>query len=139
MEVKSECMAHTRLLGPLKSDRTGVSPRQGARAYGSERSIHYTATDRSSHSAAAVLVFLLATGSVFVVRAVAQEQQFHPRPNSIRGTVINGVTHEPIGRALVYTQDNRFAAWSDSDGHFEYPLPKALINDTGFLGVVGPN
>jgi hypothetical protein len=91
-------------------------------------------TDRSSHSAAAVLVFLLATGFV-VVRAAAQEQQFHPRPNSIRGTVINGLTHEPIARALVYTPDNRFAAWSDSDGHFEYPLPKALTNDAGFLSV----
>ncbi|HEV3201844.1 MAG TPA: hypothetical protein VGZ73_28295, partial [Bryobacteraceae bacterium] len=27
----------------------------------------------------------------------------------LRGTVVNGVTHEAIGRALVYSPDNRFA------------------------------
>ena len=112
---------------------------RGVRGCRGERSVRRTATDRPNHRAVVVLVSLLATGSVFAVRAVAQEQQFPPRPSSIRGTVINGVTHEPIARALVYTQDNRFAAWSDSDGHFEYPLPKTIMNDAGFLGVMGPN
>ena len=78
-------------------------------------------------------------GSVFTVRAVAQDQQFHPRPSSIRGTVINGLTHEPIGRALVYTQDNRFATWTDSEGHFDYPLPKTVGDDVGVLSLAGPN
>jgi hypothetical protein len=29
--------------------------------------------------------------------------------SSLRGTVINSVTHEAIGRALVFSPDNRFA------------------------------
>ena len=78
-------------------------------------------------------------GSVFTVRAVAQEQQFHRSPSSIRGTVINGLTREPIGHALVYTQDNRFATWTDSDGHFDYPLPKTFADDAGASGVAGLN
>jgi hypothetical protein len=114
-----------------------VSPRRGARAGGSERSIRCTPIDRPSHRAAAVLVSLLAMGSMFAVRVVAQDQQFHQRPSSIRGTVINGSTREPIGHALVYAQDNRFATWTDGDGHFDYPLPKTFADDAGALGVAG--
>jgi hypothetical protein len=42
---------------------------------------------------------------------------------TIRGTVLNSVTHEPVGRALVYSQDNRFATLTDSAGHFEFKVP----------------
>jgi hypothetical protein len=38
----------------------------------------------------------------------------------LRGTVVNGVTHEAIGRALVYSPDNRFATMTDERGHFEF-------------------
>jgi hypothetical protein len=44
---------------------------------------------------------------------------------TIRGTVVNSVTHEPIGRALVYSPDNRFATMSDAGGHFEFKIPRA--------------
>jgi hypothetical protein len=108
-----------------------VSLKRGVRGFQSERKIRHTANDRSIHRAAALLASLLAIGSVCAIPAVAQDQQFHQRPSSIHGTVINGLTREPIGRALVYTQDNRFATWSDSDGHFEYPLPKAIVDDPG--------
>ena len=108
-----------------------MSLKRGIRGYRSERKIRHTANDRSNHRAAALIASLLVIGSVCAVPAVAQDQQFHQRPNSIRGTVNNGVTREPIGHALVYTQDNRFATWSDSDGHFEYPLPKAIVDDPG--------
>ncbi|HEX2664102.1 MAG TPA: hypothetical protein VHM93_14810 [Candidatus Acidoferrum sp.] len=40
--------------------------------------------------------------------------------NTIRGTVLNKVTHEPIARALVFSQDNRFATLTDDRGHFEF-------------------
>jgi hypothetical protein len=72
---------------------------------------------------------------MFAVRVVAQDQQFHQRPSSIRGTVINGSTREPIGHALVYSQDNRFATWTDGDGHFEYPLPKTITDDASAPGL----
>src|SRR6267378_789534 len=44
-------------------------------------------------------------------------------PDSVHGTVINGRTHEPIARALVYTPDNRYATLTDDRGHFEFKFP----------------
>jgi hypothetical protein len=44
--------------------------------------------------------------------------------SSLRGTVINSVTHEAIGRALVFSPDNRFATFTDDQGHFEFQLPR---------------
>jgi hypothetical protein len=38
----------------------------------------------------------------------------------ISGTVVNGVTHEPVGHALVLSPDERFATMTDSDGRFEF-------------------
>lgn len=51
------------------------------------------------------------------------------QPVSIRGTVVNSVTHQPIGRAQVYSPDNRFAVMTDDQGHFEVAIPQAA--DTG--------
>ena len=44
-------------------------------------------------------------------------------PDSVHGTVINGKTHEPIARALVYSPDNRYATMTDDRGHFEFKFP----------------
>jgi len=49
--------------------------------------------------------------------------------DSIRGIVINGVTREPIGRALVVSPDNRFAVLTNSEGRFEFNLSKAEGTD----------
>lgn len=49
----------------------------------------------------------------------------------IRGTVMNSVTHEPVGHALVHSPDDRFATMSDADGHFEFTLPKTATPETG--------
>jgi len=43
--------------------------------------------------------------------------------DSVHGTVINGKTHEPIARALVYSPDNRYATLTDDRGHFEFKFP----------------
>ncbi len=48
-----------------------------------------------------------------------------PPSESIQGTVINSVTHEPIGRVLVFSPDNRFAAMTDGEGHFAFTFPAA--------------
>ncbi len=37
---------------------------------------------------------------------------------------MNSVTHMPVARALVYSADDRFAMMTDSDGQFEFTLPK---------------
>src|SRR5580700_12121750 len=53
----------------------------------------------------------------------AQSTQAEEKPaDSIRGIVINSVTHEPIGRALVYSPDNRFATMTNNEGRFEFTL-----------------
>jgi hypothetical protein len=42
---------------------------------------------------------------------------------TIRGTVVNSLTHAAIGHALVYSADNRFAKMTDDQGHFEFKVP----------------
>src|SRR5262249_3692743 len=39
------------------------------------------------------------------------------------GVVINGVTHEPVGHALVVSGDSRLATMTDAQGHFDLALP----------------
>ena len=54
-------------------------------------------------------------------------------PDSIHGTVVNSLTHEPIAHALVVSQDNRFATMTDGQGRFEFTFPRAT-NDKGATG-----
>ncbi len=61
--------------------------------------------------------------------SLSQAQEQSPRSVSIRGTVVNSVTHEPIARAQVYSPDNSFAAMTDDQGHFEVAFPQTT--DTG--------
>jgi hypothetical protein len=57
----------------------------------------------------------------------------------VRGVVINSVTREPVDRALVTSPDNRFAALTDSEGRFEFAVPKPdSAADTG-TDLSGPN
>ncbi len=49
---------------------------------------------------------------------------------------MNSVTHEPIGRAQVYSQDNRFAAMTDDQGHFEVPAPQQTTAGGGGVDFV---
>jgi hypothetical protein len=43
---------------------------------------------------------------------------------TVRGTVVNSVNGTPIPRALVFAPGNRFAMFTDGEGHFEFELPK---------------
>src|SRR5690242_10028719 len=45
--------------------------------------------------------------------------------SSIRGRVLNRLTHEPISRALVFSADQKYAALTDDYGRFEFKLPQA--------------
>ena len=65
-------------------------------------------------------------GCICAWQAFGQNLQPDNHPNTIRGTVVNAVTHDPIGRALVYSHDNRYATLTDGEGHFEFTLPKAV-------------
>jgi hypothetical protein len=69
------------------------------------------------------LIVLLST-SAFAQNTQPEEKP----PDTIRGVVINSVTHEPVGRALVFSPDNRFGTMTNSEGRFEFTLAK---NQTG--------
>jgi hypothetical protein len=70
-----------------------------------------------------VLVFFFLAGWMEAVRASGQSLQSDSGQSTVQGTVVNAVTREPIGRALVYSPDNRFAMLTDGEGHFEFTLP----------------
>jgi hypothetical protein len=84
---------------------------------------------------AIVLVSVLAIGGIPAQRASGQIQPSDNRQNIVYGTVINSVTHEPVGRSLVSSSDGRFAMLTDGEGHFEFTLPRANTESGG--GVVG--
>ncbi|HXY11221.1 MAG TPA: hypothetical protein VEI52_25535 [Terriglobales bacterium] len=54
-----------------------------------------------------------------------------PEEQVLRGTVVNRLTHEPIGRALVFSPGKEFATLSDNDGHFALALPRSREGDAG--------
>ena len=73
-------------------------------------------------------------GGFLLLRVFAQEGP--PELQSIRGQVINNVTREPIGRALVFSTDNRFATLTDSEGHFELSIPAPSAANAGDSGAL---
>src|ERR1700692_3333336 len=103
-------------------DRAPLILRRCPYEYLIDRSLARNSVCRLNHYAAALALFLLLS-LFFAPGAFAQERESREHPTTIRGTVINRITHEPIGRALVYSPDNRFARLTDSEGHFEYLIP----------------
>jgi hypothetical protein len=89
---------------------------------------------RWSRAGAATFV-LLGLLCVSLEAAFAQNAQPDNQSNSVHGVVVNAFTHEPIGRALVYSPDNRYATFSDGEGHFEFTLPK--VGTDGGVGSGG--
>ena len=59
-------------------------------------------------------------------------QNFQPKnPDRVSGVVVNSVNHEPIARALVVSNDERFAALTDVNGRFEFVFAEAAgANET---------
>jgi len=41
------------------------------------------------------------------------------------GTVVNAVTNQPVGRALVYSPDNRYATFTDGEGISNLICPRS--------------
>jgi hypothetical protein len=85
---------------------------------------------------AAVLAFSL----LLSLQTIAQTpENDSSETETLRGTVVNAVTQAPIPRALVYSADNRYAALTDGDGHFEFALPKQQASDAGGFVYAGPS
>jgi hypothetical protein len=74
---------------------------------------------------ASLLVFLFALASICAGQAAVPNLASDNGQHTLRGVVVNGLTQEPIGRALVYSAGNRLATLTDSEGHFEITLPVA--------------
>ena len=81
---------------------------------------------RPTYQSASILLFSLAIASLSAALSAAQTMSDNMSGNTdtISGIVINSVTHEPIARALVSSPDNRFATLTNSEGRFEFTLPK---------------
>jgi hypothetical protein len=56
-----------------------------------------------------LLVLSVVSGVPFPQSARAQESQ----TSALHGTVINSITREPVAHALVFSGDDRFAAFTD--------------------------
>ena len=70
-------------------------------------------------------MFSLAITCLSAALSAAQSTSDKTDTDTIHGIVVNSVTHEPIVRALVSSPDNRFVALTNSEGRFEFTLPKA--------------
>jgi hypothetical protein len=77
---------------------------------------------------AIALTVMLSVWSANLTPASAQTAQTEDKQDSIRGVVVNSMTHEAVARALVYSPDNRFATMTDGDGRFEFALPQAQVS-----------
>ena len=70
-------------------------------------------------------------GQYICIRAFGQSSPSENQANVVRGTVVNAITNQPLGRAVVYSTDNRYATMTDGEGQFEFTMPKAEVENTG--------
>jgi hypothetical protein len=83
-------------------------------------------------------LFSLAAACLSATLSAAQSTSDKTDTDTVRGIVINSVTHEPIARALVSSPDNRFATLTNSEGRFEFTLPKVDSAPEGGSGSTTP-
>lgn len=84
-----------------------------------------TVSRRCSVTAIALAITLFSTASL---RLAAQNTT---HTETIRGIVINSVTHEPISHALVFSPDKSFATMTDGRGRFEFTFTPSAPQQTG--------
>ena len=73
-----------------------------------------------------LLLMMLGAAQTSAQDGASENQQ----KKTIRGTVVNSVTHEPVARALVSSADKRLAAMTDEQGHFELDIPEPPGTDS---------
>jgi hypothetical protein len=76
---------------------------------------------RAAFSATLAFSFSLSNSAKAQITQFSNSQT--DAPISIRGQVLNRVTHEPINRALVISPDQRYAMLTDDRGRFEFKFP----------------
>jgi hypothetical protein len=81
---------------------------------------------RSLCALAILFVFLALSCGGGVIRLFGQDTApSSSQADSLHGTVVNSVTHEPVVRALVFSPDNRFATMTGDQGYFEFNFPRS--------------
>jgi hypothetical protein len=94
--------------------------------------------------ALAILLLWLMHSGFAIAQSNQQSATPEKGPSSVRGTVLNRLTHEPIAHALVYSQDQQYATMTDSLGHFEFkflprkPDPSQNLTAAANAGAIGP-
>jgi len=83
-------------------------------------------------------ILSLSFAIAFLSTALSAAQSMSDNTDTLRGIVINSVTYEPIARALVSSPDNRFATLTNSEGRFEFTLPKVDSTPEGGSGSTTP-
>ena len=80
----------------------------------------------SKHQVGRVLISTLVLFAALVAGQARGQSAppVNPQKSTIHGVVVNSVTREPVGHALVLSPDNRFATLTDDQGHFEFALPQ---------------
>jgi hypothetical protein len=85
---------------------------------------------RLAVSAAAIAIAMVCVCGVTSLGA-QEAGSARPENGMLRGTVVNGVTRERLGRAVVYSSDNRFAVMTDDSGRFEMVFKKKAVEANG--------
>ncbi|MGC2194053.1 MAG: hypothetical protein WA628_05215 [Terriglobales bacterium] len=83
----------------------------------------YKQLSRNIEGVRVVISTFLLFATLLSSQARGQGSSVNPQKNTIHGVVVNSVTHEPVGRALVFSPDNRFGTLTDDQGQFEFALP----------------
>ncbi|HMD42227.1 MAG TPA: hypothetical protein VKH45_04050 [Candidatus Acidoferrum sp.] len=86
-------------------------------------------------AAAAVLSFSAFSG-IIVGQISPSPDGEGSLPASIHGTVLNRVTDEPIGHALVYSPDKQYATLTDDRGYFEFKFPTEVATNEQTKGTI---
>ena len=85
----------------------------------------------------AALAVLFFVSCLIPKQALAQDVQ-PKNADRISGVVVNSVNHEPIARALVVSNDQRFAALTDINGRFEFVFAEATAGNDAAAGAGRP-
>jgi hypothetical protein len=64
--------------------------------------------------------FSASSAKAQITQAIAAQPD---TPSTVHGRVLNRATHEPVGRALVFSPDQRYATLTDDEGRFEFKFP----------------
>jgi hypothetical protein len=86
-----------------------------------------------------VMSVLFCGATICAVVCAQQQTSGVPKESTVlHGTVVNAVTHQPVSRALVETQDGRFATMTNERGQFQLVFKEKKTTPASNAGPGGP-